>query len=103
MISKLAISQNEIEAFCLRWGIREMALFGSVLRADFNPESDIDVLVAFQPGTKVKFADLLRMEQELSAILGRKVDLGTRRSVEQDPNYLRRREILNSAQVIYAD
>ena len=103
MISNLAISRHEIEAFCQRWKVRELALFGSVLRADFRADSDIDVLVNFKPDAKIRFDDLMQMEQELGAILGRKVDLGTRKSVEDDPNYLRRREILNSAQVIYAE
>ncbi len=103
MISNLAISQREIEVFCQRWNISVLALFGSVLREDFRTESDIDVLVTFKPETKVRFADLMQMEQELSAIFGRKVGLGTRKSVEDDPNYLRRREILGSAQVIYGE
>ena len=103
MISNVAISPREIEAFCQRWNVSELALFGSVLRADFRSDSDVDVLVTFKPDAKVRFADLMQMEQELGAIFGRKVDLGTRKSVEQDPNYLRRREILNSAQVIYAE
>lgn len=103
MISNLAIAPHEIEVFCQRWNVSELALFGSVLREDFRPDSDVDVLATFKPETKIRFADLLRMEQELGAIFGRTVDLGTRKSVEQDPNYLRRREILDSLQVIYAE
>ena len=103
MIAHVPVSQAEIAAFCQRWNVSELALFGSVLRADFRSDSDVDVLVTFKPDAKVRFADLMQMEQELGAIFGRKVDLGTRKSVEQDPNYLRRREILNSAQVIYAE
>jgi predicted nucleotidyltransferase len=103
VIANIAIAENTLEAFCHRWNVSELALFGSVLRDDFTPESDIDVLVSFNPGATIRLRDLLRMEEELSAIFGRRVDLGTRRSVEDDPNYLRRREILNSAQVIYAE
>ncbi len=103
MVSNITISQDLIAAFCQRWGIRELALFGSVLRDDFSHESDIDVLVAFEPGTKHTIGDLMAMEDELETIFGRKVDLGTRRSVEQDENYLRRKAILESAQVIYGE
>jgi hypothetical protein len=88
--------------FCQKWGITEFALFGSVLRDDFNVNSDIDVLVTFDATVRHTFADFLVMEAELAAIFGRKVDLGDRRAVETDPNYIRRKAILKSAQVIYA-
>jgi predicted nucleotidyltransferase len=97
------LPQDEIAAFCERWNVSELALFGSVLRADFRPDSDIDMLVAFKPNTRQTLANLLAMEEELESILGRKVDLGERVSVEEDPNYLRRQQILDSTQVIYAD
>jgi predicted nucleotidyltransferase len=103
VISNLAVSKDQIAAFCRRWSVNELALFGSVLRADFSPESDVDVLVSFKPEAKIRFADLMQMEEELGAIFGRKVDLGTRRSVEEDANYLRRRAILGSAEVVYAE
>jgi uncharacterized protein len=102
-VKNINIPEQEIAAFCKRWGIRELALFGSVLRDDFSPTSDIDVLVTFNTGRRPRFADLMSMENELKAILGRDVDLGTRQSVTEDENYLRRRAILSSAQVIYAE
>ncbi|MFH0880003.1 MAG: nucleotidyltransferase family protein, partial [Lentisphaerota bacterium] len=70
----IEIPQEQIEIFCRTHGIRRLALFGSVLRNDFRPESDIDVLVEFQPGIRVGLA-FIRMQDELSAMLGRKVDL----------------------------
>lgn len=103
MIGNIAIAEDQLADFCQRWGVSELALFGSILREDFTPESDVDLLVSFKPGVTIHFRDLLHMEEELSALFGRKVDLGTRRSVEADPNYLRRRAILGSAQVIYAE
>ncbi len=103
MTGNIAIAEHELAAFCRRWGVSELALFGSVLRDDFTRESDIDVLVSFRPGAAIHFRDLLRMETELTALFGRKVDLGTRRSVEADPNYLRRQAILGSTKVIYSD
>lgn len=102
MAVHIDLPQDEIAAFCERWKVSELALFGSVLRDDFGPDSDVDVLVNFTPGTQPTLADLLAMEKELQRILGRKVDLGERQSVEEDPNYIRRQRILDSAQVIYA-
>ena len=87
----------EIEQFCRRRGIRKLSLFGSVLRDDFRPDSDVDVLVEFQPGTRVGLIGLAGMEIELGEILGRKVDLNT-------PGFLSdyfRQEVLAEAQVQY--
>ena len=98
---QIDIPHAELAAFCQRWQITRMELFGSVLRDDFRPDSDVDVLVTFAPEVTLRFADFMQMEQELSELLGRRVDVGTRRSVERDENYLRRRAILDSAQVVY--
>ena len=92
----------EIHAFCQQWKITEFALFGSVLRDDFKDDSDIDVLVVFQEDAHPTLLDLVSMEDALGAIFGRKVDLITRKEIETSPNYIRRKAILNSAQVIYA-
>ncbi len=93
---------DDIAAFCQRWQIVELALFGSVLRDDFGPESDVDVLVRFAPEVRPAMRDWPTMERELAAILGREVDLIERRSVEDSRNYIRRQAILDSAQVVYA-
>jgi hypothetical protein len=90
-----------IHAFCQKWHITELALFGSALRTDFHAESDLDLLVTFGDDVRVSLLDMVHMTDELEAIVGRKVDLLTRRSVEQSANYLRRRDILSSARVIY--
>lgn len=79
-----------------------MALFGSVLGEKFRPESDIDILVSFAPDADWGLLDQLRMEQELSELLNRKVDLFTREAVEQSHNWIRRKEILSTAEVVYA-
>jgi len=93
---------DELTAFGKRWQISELALFGSVLRDDFGPESDIDVLVSFLPEAEHGLFDMVNMEEELSQLLGRKVDLVSRRGIERSRNYIRRRAILDSAEVIYA-
>ncbi|MCY4610954.1 MAG: nucleotidyltransferase family protein [Gammaproteobacteria bacterium] len=100
--TRMGISPKEIVAFCKRRQITELALFGSVLRDDFGPNSDIDMLVKFGPDAKPSFLTLDQMEEELGKMLGRKVDLLTRRSVEQSPNWIRRENILGSAKTIYA-
>ena len=87
--------------FCRRWRISELALFGSVLRDDFDPDSDLDILVMFAPEADWSLLDHVRMEQELEGLLGRKIDLLSKRAVAQSHNWIRRQEILNTAEVVY--
>ena len=98
---QIRIDHQEITAFCQRWGIAELAVFGSALRDDFRPDSDVDMLVSFRPEATPTLFDMVRMQKELGAILGREVDLISRRGIEESRNPFRRREILNSAEVIY--
>lgn len=91
---------DALRAFCARWRIRELALFGSALRADFGPASDIDLLASFEEGAGWGLLDHARMQQELADLLGRPVDLVSRRVVERSANPLRRQAILGSARVI---
>ncbi len=91
-----------VEAFSRRWGIAEFALFGSVLRDDFCPDSDIDVLVTFAPGIQQSLGKWLEMQDELKQMLGRDVDLVDRESVARSVNWYRRRRIFESAEVLYA-
>ena len=100
--ARFHLSGEQIAAFCERWNVVEIALFGSVLRDDFGPDSDIDVLVRFRPGRHPSLFGLSEMESDLAEMVGRRVDLVEREGVEQSPNYLRRRAILQSARTIYA-
>lgn len=88
--------------FCRRWKIRELAVFGSFLRDDFRPDSDLDFLYTFADDVDWTLFDLVAMDQELTAIIGRPVDLVDRRAVEKSENWIRRRSILESAEPIYA-
>lgn len=97
----LEIPQDRIVEFCQRWKITELALFGSALRDDFKPESDVDVLVTFAPEARWGYSDLIDMKEELEAIFGRGVDLVERRLVETSENYIRRRHILTHLKTIY--
>jgi predicted nucleotidyltransferase len=93
---------EKIADFCQRWQVMEFALFGSVLRDDFRPDSDIDIMVQFHPEAHPTFSSLDQMEAELKTMFHRDIDLITRQGIETSRNYLRRHEILSSAQVIYA-
>ncbi len=101
MNAKIAIPQEKIADFCRRWQVVELALFGSVLRDDVGPQSDVDVLVRFDPEAHRTLFDMVRMQEQLKGILGREVDLVIRRGIESSRNYLRRKAILDSAEVVY--
>lgn len=96
------IPRERIEEFCRKWRVSELALFGSVLRDDFRPDSDVDVLVTFAPDAGISLFDYVDMQDDLEAIFGRKVDVVSRRAVEASQNRFRRRSILRSAQTVYA-
>ena len=100
--TRIAIPRKKLAEFCRRWKVSELALFGSALRDDFHPKSDIDLLVSFNPTAKVSLFDLIRMQNELKEILGREVDLVERRAIEKSENYIRRKSILSNTKVIYA-
>ena len=93
---------KELIAFCEKWRISELALFGSVLREDFRPDSDIDVLVRFGEHHPWSVLDHLAMEAELSEIVGRRVEVTSRRALEESHNWIRRREIFGTARTLYA-
>lgn len=98
----ISIPEDKIAGFCQRHSVRELALFGSVLREDFRPDSDVDVLVDFEPESHHGLFELVTMESELAEILGRKVDLIERSAIEKSRNYIRRKAILSSAETVYA-
>ena len=98
-LAHLAISPQEIEEFCRRWQVVELALFGSILTDDFGPDSDIDVLVTFADEAPWSLFDLASMQEELEQLFGRPVDL-----IEKDAvrNPFRRHHILTHKRDIYA-
>ena len=101
-MTTLALSRptDAIQQFCRRWKISELALFGSVLRTDFRPDSDVDVLVTFTDDADWGLLAHVQMQQELAALLQRPIDLISKRALERSANWLRREAILNTAQVI---
>ena len=98
----LEFDAEVLRAFCEKWGVAELAVFGSVLRDDYRPDSDIDFLVTWAPGRKPYLFDMFKMRDELVGLLGREVDLAQRQVVEADRNQFRKGAILDSARVIYA-
>jgi len=98
MRSHIAPPQEKIAEFCRRNHIRRFALFGSVLRDDFRADSDVDVLVEFEPGHEPGFMALARMERELGAILGHKADLRT----PEDLSRLFRDDVVRTSEALYA-
>ncbi len=97
LAERVPLDFEQLAAFRVRWEVAELALFGSVLRDDFRPDSDVDILVVFSPGARRGLFDLVEMEDELTSIFGRRADLVTRRAVEESDNWIRRRAILDSA------
>lgn len=99
MDPRIPIPTAALAAFCRKWMVAELALFGSALRDDFGPDSDVDVLVTFAPGAPWSYWDWPDMRQELESLFGRRVDLVEKRAVT---NPIRRERILSSARVLYA-
>lgn len=98
---RIQLDDKRLADVCQRWRIVELDFFGSVLRDDFGPNSDVDVLVTFAPEAAWGLLDHVQMEEELSTLLGRKVELVSRRAIERSPNWIRRRAILDSAERYY--
>lgn len=96
---KFRIPRKKIGEFCRRWRVVELSLFGSALRADFRPDSDVDVLVTFSEEAEISLFDLVQMQLDLEKIFHRPVDIIEKDALE---NPFRKREILRTAQVIYA-
>jgi len=92
------ISPDELTNFCRRYKVRELALFGSMLGANYGPESDIDLLVSFEPAARVTFLTLAKMQRELEALLGRSVDLIPKDGLKP----VIRNQVLATARVLYA-
>ena len=96
---KINIPTEKITEFCRKWKIREFSFFGSILRNDFRPDSDVDVLVEFEPNHGWGLYEVLDMEDELKSLLGREVDLVMKGGLH---NPIRRHEILRTRKVMYA-
>ena len=95
----IPIDQERIAGFCRQWKIAEFSLFGSVLRDDFRPDSDVDVLVSFSPESTWSLLDVIEMSESLEAMFGRRVDVVEKEAIR---NPFRRKAILSSREIVYA-
>jgi uncharacterized protein len=98
---QILIPQKHISDFCRRWKIVRLEIFGSATREDFNPKSDIDLLVEYDPDFHRTLVDMDQMQEEIEDIFQRKVDLISKRSIQQSPNPYKRKNILDNSIVIY--
>jgi len=97
----VTLPMEQVAELCRRWRIRELAVFGSFLRDDFRPDSDLDLLYTFNDDADWTVLDLVTMHRDFETIMGRSVDLVDRKSIEKSDNWIRRRAILDTAESIY--
>ena len=97
--AKIDLPMDKISQFCTKWKISELALFGSVLREDFGPDSDVDVLIEFAENAGWSLFEWVDMIEELKSIFGREIDLASKRGLR---NPFRRHQILTTREIVYA-
>jgi uncharacterized protein len=95
----IAPPKKRLEAFCRRWKVRELSLFGSILTSDFRPDSDVDVLLSFSPDAPWSLFDMPALTDELKLLFGRDVDVMEKEALR---NPFRRRHILANRRILYA-
>jgi predicted nucleotidyltransferase len=95
------ISDDQIRHFCQRWKVSELAIFGSAVKEYYSDDSDVDLLISFEPDTRWGLFDLVTMENELKDIFGKEIDLVEKNAVSKSQNYIRRKGILDGAQIIF--
>ena len=101
-VTDFGVSEEQIAQLCRRWKIARLAVFGSAVRGELRSDSDLDLLVAFRADADWTMLDHYAMEEELSRLFGRDVDLVSMQAVQENPNHMTRRHILDSARQIYA-
>jgi len=101
-ITSINISEEKLKEICLKNRVKELSIFGSALRDDFNSNSDIDLLITFDDSTQYSLFDIVRIKEEFEKFLERPVDLVNRTAIEKSKNIYRKKAILGNARVIYA-
>jgi predicted nucleotidyltransferase len=97
----LNVPEEELRRLCGRWGIQRLSLFGSVLRGESGPGSDVDLLVEFEAGARITLLDFVNIRDELAGIFKKRIDLVSERGLKNSGNLTRREEILSTARTIY--
>jgi predicted nucleotidyltransferase len=100
-IKNLNIPEERLREICKRYLIRELAVFGSALREDFNEKSDIDLLVEFKPDSGISLFDVVDLKEEFERLFGRDIDLVSKNAMQKSRNYLKKKAILDNYKVIY--
>ena len=98
---RLAVSLPTLDEFCQQHKITELSVFGSILREDFNLDSDIDLLVKFDPNAHISLMDMIKIENKFKILLKRNIDLVSKKAIENSKNWIRRQNILNNSEIIY--
>lgn len=101
-LHNLHIGDDQIKEICKRFLIKELAVFGSVLRDDFNDSSDIDILIEFTPESRISFFDIIDLQDEFKKLFGREVDIVSKNAIRRSRNYIRKKTILENHKIIYA-
>ena len=101
--TSLGVSEDAIKAFCRKWKVVELNLFGSALGSNFGPSSDVDLLIVYRDGARPTLFDEGQMQEELESLFGRAVHFMTKRAVENSGNPIRRKAILDSATPVYVE
>ena len=101
LCDRMNTTPEKLAALCRRWKIAELALFGSILRDDFTSDSDIDMLVTYQADASRGLFQKMALKEDLEALVHRNVDIISKKAIQDSRNWIRRNNILNSAEVIY--
>lgn len=100
-IKSVEIPEDQLRRFCQLWKVSELAIFGSALHENYPKDSDVDLLISFKPDIQWGLFDLVTMENELKIIFGKEIDLVEKNAVNNSQNYIRRKGILDGAQIIF--
>jgi len=101
-IRNINIQEEQLGEICKKYKIRELAIFGSALREDFNEKSDVDLLVEFKPDSGISLFDIVDLKEAFESFWGREVDIVSKKAIQMSRNYLKKKAILDNYKVIYA-
>jgi predicted nucleotidyltransferase len=101
-IKNIEIREEKLKEICREYSIRELSIFGSALRNDFNPDSDIDLLIEFKPESGISLFDLVDLKKEFEELFGRDVDIVSKNAIKLSRNQLKKKSILENYKIIYA-
>jgi uncharacterized protein len=101
-IRNINFQEEQLREICKRYLIRELAIFGSALREDFNEKSDVDLLIEFEPKSGITLFNIVDLKEEFEKLFGRDVDIVSKKAIQRSRNYIKRKVILENLKVIYA-